>query len=534
MAHRTTKVNNSFATIWKEEAVPAGVACASFKRGRYLDSQSTGIAWNEGRMICTSRLRPALQVKHTFVYVDNLDSSGLRRRASSAPASLMLNARSIARKPPGISSDTYKVHESRGLDVEDIAFTTDSPEDDGFSCAAGNWEIAPSDADIESMLGETLAELGCYDDVTLCTTRFDDGEVHSHLVDSGFVDSSKETYCSGHVCEGDQDETQGAPAGSAFPPCMNTSSEEASLDVSHGDDLQSGLVSSRISSVGSSDERVQDVASASALRHMLEANLRDAQDFKSERLSASDEVSPTKTPVCLSTNPTVPQLHPEIQSRLDIITQRAHTKRAAHLQVSSAWADCAAWEAYPAACLNTIPTHASAQKHPSSRESYPMQTCEGARRCQVSQESNVAERRTTVVLMNVPFGYTNSRVLSMINSKGFAGMYDFVYVPMNYGAGSGAGYVFVNLLNPGIAESFLTVFEGFSRWSVKSKNVCRVVWAAKFQGLKANIARYRNSEVMLGDVPEEYRPQVFAQGRRVQFPPPLRSTGKPRQRSVRI
>eukprot|EP00928_Gymnodinium_smaydae_P011835 TRINITY_DN14329_c1_g1_i1.p1 TRINITY_DN14329_c1_g1~~TRINITY_DN14329_c1_g1_i1.p1 ORF type:complete len:385 (+),score=31.27 TRINITY_DN14329_c1_g1_i1:34-1188(+) len=142
-------------------------------------------------------------------------------------------------------------------------------------------------------------------------------------------------------------------------------------------------------------------------------------------------------------------------------------------------------------------------------------------------EAHAAESRTTVMLMNVPCGYTSSRLILTIDSEGFAGMYDFLYVPVNFGARSTLQYAFVNLVNPLIAQRFITAFDGFSRWSTTSKNVCHTGWAKKHQGLNANIDYYRNTTVMARSVPLEFKPRIFHNGTEIPFPLPLRTPHKP-------
>eukprot|EP00928_Gymnodinium_smaydae_P020582 TRINITY_DN17952_c0_g2_i1.p1 TRINITY_DN17952_c0_g2~~TRINITY_DN17952_c0_g2_i1.p1 ORF type:complete len:108 (+),score=8.31 TRINITY_DN17952_c0_g2_i1:28-351(+) len=84
------------------------------------------------------------------------------------------------------------------------------------------------------------------------------------------------------------------------------------------------------------------------------------------------------------------------------------------------------------------------------------------------------------------------------------------------------GYAFVNLVNPSMAQRFVRAFNGFSRWSTASKNVCQVVWARTHQGLHANVDYYRNSSVLGESVPAEYKPRIFEDGVEVPFPPPNR------------
>eukprot|EP00928_Gymnodinium_smaydae_P011834 TRINITY_DN14329_c0_g3_i2.p1 TRINITY_DN14329_c0_g3~~TRINITY_DN14329_c0_g3_i2.p1 ORF type:complete len:149 (-),score=17.69 TRINITY_DN14329_c0_g3_i2:291-737(-) len=133
------------------------------------------------------------------------------------------------------------------------------------------------------------------------------------------------------------------------------------------------------------------------------------------------------------------------------------------------------------------------------------------------------------MLMNVPRRYTSSKLMRTIDSEGFAGMYDFIYVPISASRTS-KGYAFVNWVNPSVAQRFLGAFNGFSRWSIASKNVCQADWAKKHQGLQANIDRYRNSTVLGKTVPDEYKPKMFKDGEVVPFPAPNRKPSKPMRR----
>eukprot|EP00928_Gymnodinium_smaydae_P029506 TRINITY_DN22202_c0_g1_i1.p1 TRINITY_DN22202_c0_g1~~TRINITY_DN22202_c0_g1_i1.p1 ORF type:complete len:160 (+),score=14.19 TRINITY_DN22202_c0_g1_i1:17-496(+) len=135
------------------------------------------------------------------------------------------------------------------------------------------------------------------------------------------------------------------------------------------------------------------------------------------------------------------------------------------------------------------------------------------------------ETRTTVMLMNVPRSYTSTKLMCTIDSEGFAGMYDFIYVPMT-AARNSKGYAFVNWVSPSIAQQFLSVFDGFSSWSAASKNVSRAVWAKQQQGLQTNIDHYRNSSVLGKTVPDEYKPRIFHNGVEMPFPAPTRKPPK--------
>jgi len=140
---------------------------------------------------------------------------------------------------------------------------------------------------------------------------------------------------------------------------------------------------------------------------------------------------------------------------------------------------------------------------------------------------NAAEWRTTVMLKNIPNDYTRDQVVSLLDSHGFAGRYDFVYLPLDFTTHSAFGYSFINLITPLDAQHFQQVFYNFSNWSYCSKKVAEVTWSKPTQGLQMNIERYRNSSVMHGEVPDSFKPAVYHNGHRMCFPPPTKALAFP-------
>lgn len=140
------------------------------------------------------------------------------------------------------------------------------------------------------------------------------------------------------------------------------------------------------------------------------------------------------------------------------------------------------------------------------------------------------EHWTTVMMRNMPNNYTRDMLLRLMDLHGFAGAYDFVYLPVDFSTQSNLGYAFVNLTDATSARCFWQVFEGFSEWEIPSRKVCILTWSDPLQGLDANIERYRSSPVMCETVPDEFKPAVFSQGVRVHFPPPLKKLRAPRRR----
>ncbi|CAK0862059.1 unnamed protein product [Prorocentrum cordatum] len=129
--------------------------------------------------------------------------------------------------------------------------------------------------------------------------------------------------------------------------------------------------------------------------------------------------------------------------------------------------------------------------------------------------------RTTVVIRNLPPNYSRAFLLELLDAHGFAGKYDFVYLPLEFGSGTTFGFAFVNLTGPEHAAHFKTVFDGFSSWQVPCECEAAVGWSWS-QGYQAHVDRYRNSPVMHDAMPDDCKPIVFAGGARAVFPPPTK------------
>jgi hypothetical protein len=136
--------------------------------------------------------------------------------------------------------------------------------------------------------------------------------------------------------------------------------------------------------------------------------------------------------------------------------------------------------------------------------------------------------KTTVMLQNIPNCYSRRNVLEILDTNGFRGFYDLIYLPVDFNTGAGFGYCFVNFVDTEHAEEFMGKLDGFKDWTVNSGKVLEVSWTTQRQGLEAHIDRYRNSPVMHESVPDEQRPALFVQGERVPFPLPTKKLRPPR------
>jgi len=141
--------------------------------------------------------------------------------------------------------------------------------------------------------------------------------------------------------------------------------------------------------------------------------------------------------------------------------------------------------------------------------------------------------RTTVMVRNVPNSYMSSSLVELLEAAGYRAAFDFTYLPIDFRTGVNLGYAFVNFVSHSDAQRFIGDFDGFRDWSMESLKVCEVSWADPYQGLEDHIERYRNSPVMHENMPDEYKPRVYVQGVRIQFPEPTKRIRAPRMRPQR-
>lgn len=127
------------------------------------------------------------------------------------------------------------------------------------------------------------------------------------------------------------------------------------------------------------------------------------------------------------------------------------------------------------------------------------------------------------MLKHLPAEYTREMLLDSLTVHGFSGLFDFVYVPMDFGTHASFGYASINLVSSEDAERFFVYFQDFNDWSVPSDKAADVDWSGDHQGLEPLIERYRNSPMMHRSVPDEAKPILLQDGVRIPFPPPTKT-----------
>jgi len=131
------------------------------------------------------------------------------------------------------------------------------------------------------------------------------------------------------------------------------------------------------------------------------------------------------------------------------------------------------------------------------------------------------DENTTVILQNLPGALLREDLINEMDAKGFAGLYNFVYIPIDFQTRISKGYAFVNLVSTEEVQRFMLAFNGFRDWPVPSTKICSVD-LSRTQGIERNIRLYQNSAIMGDEVPERFRPALFDGAVRVAFPEPAR------------
>jgi len=116
-----------------------------------------------------------------------------------------------------------------------------------------------------------------------------------------------------------------------------------------------------------------------------------------------------------------------------------------------------------------------------------------------SDSSISSKPGTTMMICNIPCRVTHRAIIEAIDSVGYAGTYDFVYLPDRRQRGAhrnpsgNLGYAFVDFKTSQHAEDFTFVFENFQFPGTFSSKSCTVKYAHE-QGFNANTLSNRRSK----------------------------------------
>lgn len=136
---------------------------------------------------------------------------------------------------------------------------------------------------------------------------------------------------------------------------------------------------------------------------------------------------------------------------------------------------------------------------------------------------------TTLRLSNLPRELTQLELLHTLDSIGFSGFYDFVFLPINLHTGRSRCHAFVNLTRHKYGLTLAAHLHNFKDWNVGNNDTgeCKVEWSLPMQGLIEHVDHYRNHAAMHASVPDEMRPTIFVDGWRMPFPSPTKHIHAP-------
>lgn len=97
---------------------------------------------------------------------------------------------------------------------------------------------------------------------------------------------------------------------------------------------------------------------------------------------------------------------------------------------------------------------------------------------------------TTLMVRNLPHNVTQKRLIEELANSGFAGLYDFCYMPSMFGTGVTKGYAFVNLTTPEAVRDFISAWHGSRRFGTIAPEPALNVSAAACQGREKNTRKW--------------------------------------------
>lgn len=126
------------------------------------------------------------------------------------------------------------------------------------------------------------------------------------------------------------------------------------------------------------------------------------------------------------------------------------------------------------------------------------------------QQNQGQQDVTTLMIRNIPNRYSQRDLIAELEDLGFAGKFNFLYIPLDKGTMANVGYAFVNFIDKDWAKKCMEAFYDyrFKRHRKTSGKIASVS-AAHLQGLEANLAHYERAVVNTAKL-KQRRPVVIA------------------------
>lgn len=118
---------------------------------------------------------------------------------------------------------------------------------------------------------------------------------------------------------------------------------------------------------------------------------------------------------------------------------------------------------------------------------------------------------TSMMVRNLPFNLTQQKLIDALDATGFAGLYDFCYLPHKFRDHKNVGYAFVNFVNPTAAQEFKRKWHQDKGTVFKTSDMRKAlnVTDAELQGRQANM-RKANSKKMCRVRNDSFKPVLLS------------------------
>mmetsp|Transcript_58265 Transcript_58265/g.138809 ORF Transcript_58265/g.138809 Transcript_58265/m.138809 type:complete len:378 (-) Transcript_58265:69-1202(-) len=120
------------------------------------------------------------------------------------------------------------------------------------------------------------------------------------------------------------------------------------------------------------------------------------------------------------------------------------------------------------------------------------------------------EMPKSMMVRNLPPWVTQEELLRALDEGGFAGAYDFCYLPWNFHSHTSHGYAFVNFINDDVVAAFIREWNDSQHFCSEAHSTPMNVTPALTQGLPDLLALYQRKKVQRVRNPK-YRPFVRLQ-----------------------
>lgn len=136
---------------------------------------------------------------------------------------------------------------------------------------------------------------------------------------------------------------------------------------------------------------------------------------------------------------------------------------------------------------------------------------------QTSRRKDVTQKTVSascIILRHLPSELGSTQVRTMLDSDGFAGLYDFLYVPADFATSKSLGYAIVNFIS---SEHAAAAKESWHGARMGRANL-EVEFSKTHSGLASLVQRYQGSRVLTDkSVSEENKPLLFQNGKASHF-----------------